>query len=391
MVLKISKKSARQFLLKKQLLLPPRSLTGKKAIEEVFQTLRLIQYDPLNPCGRNADLVLQARIADYHPSDYYSWLYDERKGIECYDKELCIVPIEDLPFISHRHAKARKHPVLYPFISKHKKELEELLIKIDKGGPITSADIKDARRANIFWSEEQWGRAALESMWKVGRLAIVKRHNGKKYYDLPHKVYTSFHTEDKISATIQDEHILRRIGSVGMLRKSGSGGGWQGMGTAKDVSLVIKRLLEKKQLVEVKVEDSIYTYVINSKDKALFQKGIDELPSSAVFLAPLDNLMWDREMIDDLFHFYYRWEVYTPLHKRVYGYYVLPILWGDTFIGRIEPVLQKDGTLVIKNVWKEENVSWDKPMQMAFDKALVSFKQYVKAKEMSRHAFSKTL
>src|SRR5438552_2825686 len=97
MNLKITKSQARRFLLSKQLLLPPQSLSGPKAVEKVFNTLRLIQYDPLNPCGRNPDLVLQARIRDYHPNDYYQWLYEEKKGIELYDKVLCIIPIEDAP------------------------------------------------------------------------------------------------------------------------------------------------------------------------------------------------------------------------------------------------------------------------------------------------------
>ena len=92
------------------------------------------------------------------------------------------------------------------------------------------------------------------------------------------------------------------------------------------------------------------------------------------FIAPLDNLIWDRSMIEDIFDFHYRWEVYTPLAKRKFGYYVLPILYGDKFIGRIEPVKKKD-LLEIRGIWKE--VSWDTEMENEFQIALNEFSQYL--------------
>ena len=63
----------------------------------------------------------------------------------------------------------------------------------------------------------------------------------------------------------------------------------------------------------------------------------DEIPHQAAIIAPLDNLMWDREIIKVLFGFNYRWEVYKPDKEREYGYYVLPIIYGERFIARFEP------------------------------------------------------
>src|SRR5436853_3875713 len=122
MTLNISKQTARRFLLQKQFLWPPQSLTGKKAIEKVFNRLRLIQYDPLNPCGRNVDLVLQARIKNIHPNDYYDWLYKQHKGIECYDKELCIIPIEDVPFTGYIREQWKQYILKQSFIQTHDQE-----------------------------------------------------------------------------------------------------------------------------------------------------------------------------------------------------------------------------------------------------------------------------
>jgi uncharacterized protein YcaQ len=90
--------------------------------------------------------------------------------------------------------------------------------------------------------------------------------------------------------------------------------------------------------------------------------------------------MWDRNMIHELFDFHYRWEVYTPVVKRQFGYYVLPILYGDEFIGRIEPVFDKNKNLVIKNLWFEK--PWNKTTWNAYEKALQNFKEYLGAVEI---------
>ncbi|HWY79245.1 MAG TPA: crosslink repair DNA glycosylase YcaQ family protein [Candidatus Sulfotelmatobacter sp.] len=382
MIQYITKQTARRFLLQKQLLLPPQSVTGSAGIEYIFKTLRLIQYDPLNPCGRNVDLVLQARIKGYHPNDYYQWLYTQRKGIEWYDKELCIVPIADLPLMRGKMSRytGAQRTKIDTFCREYEDELEALLKKIETSGPICSGDIIDKRRVYLFWSEEQWGRAALEILWKKGRLIISKRINGKKYFDIPHHVYGKTYQEtDTRHFSLAENHILRRIMSVGMLPQSGTGTGWLGVGAGKEIIKIITDLLGQEKLIEIIVEGVKQHFVINTKDKEMLLavKKQQLIKKSMVFLAPLDNLLWDRKILQDIFDFNYRWEVYTPMQKRHYGYYVLPILYGDMFIGRIEPVLSKEGTLEIKGFWQEKHVIWNSELKQAYSSALERFKQYL--------------
>ncbi|GAF68297.1 unnamed protein product, partial [marine sediment metagenome] len=146
----LSKQEARNFLLLRHFLLPPRRLQGHFGIETVLNSLRAIQYDPQNPCGRNIDLVLQARVGGIHPNDYHNWLYHEKKGVECYDKELCIVPIEDLTLCRKMRVKSKRYRKLDAFIKQNDQALVRILRKIDKEGPICSLDIKDTRKVNIF-------------------------------------------------------------------------------------------------------------------------------------------------------------------------------------------------------------------------------------------------
>lgn len=381
MLVSVSNKQARQFLLKKQLLYPPQSLKGKNAVDTVFNNLRVIQYDPLNPCGRNTDLVLQSRIKDYHPDGYYPWLYKGRKGIECYDKEMCIVPIADFPLTHQRISKATRHPSIKNIFTKYIKEIDHLLLTIKKNGPISSLDItNEIRVASDWYGDERFSRYALESLWKTGKLVISHRKNGKKYYDLPTKVYgESLH--ENIDGTLTKNHILRRINSVGLLPKSTGSDGWRGIGKAKEVSQLLQELINEEKVLEVSVENAKYSYVALMSDKELLTSIVTPIKKKMVFIAPLDNLIWDRKMIFDIFQFFYRWEVYVPASKRKWGYYMLPIVYRDTFVGRVEPVFnKKDKTLEIRSLIKEDGVNWNREMDKAYVKALEQFKYYLQAK-----------
>lgn len=384
MVTSISKTVAKKFLLHKQFLFPPRQLHGTKGIETVFEALRSAQYDPQNPCGRNVDIFLQARVSDIHPSDYYFWLYTQRKGIETYDKELCVVPIEDLPLCRKLHPGSRKKK-LETFIKSNKEQLEQLLEYIEKKGPMCSSDINDDRKVDIFWETASWGKVALDSLWKIGKLTISNRKNGFKYYDLPLKIYDDKFSwdSDNVNA-ISGEQVIRRLRSVGMLPSSGTGHGWLRLGTGKEISSEIAKLIQKGHLKEIRVIGLKNSYVVISEEfeKFLMLEDYGKVEKNISFLAPLDNLLWDRKMIKDIFDFDYKWEVYTPKESRKFGHYVLPILYGTEFIGRIEPVLQKENYLDIKGFWLEPGLTLDNSVCNAFWDYMEIFKKYLNTEKI---------
>jgi uncharacterized protein YcaQ len=95
------------------------------------------------------------------------------------------------------------------------------------------------------------------------------------------------------------------------------------------------------------------------------------------FLAPLDNLLWRRTRLWDLFEFAYTWEVYLPAARRRYGHYVMPVLWGDRLIGRLDPQLDRTrGRLVVKMLRLEPGVRPSPPLREALAQALVSFARF---------------
>lgn len=363
-------------------LLPPRQLSGQKGIQEVFCLLRSIQFDPLKPCGNNVDLVLQSRIKDIHPGDYYKWLYIDHKGVEVLDKEMCIMPIEDMGE-NRRKSSEYGRKRIEKFLKEHKENAKTMLDHIRERGETSSSDIEDERKIGDWWGgSTRLARVTLEMLWLTGKLAISNRKNGRKYYDLPERVYgNSFIWNSKIEnqSCPTSTQIMRRIASIGLLSKSGGGSGW--LGLSKSGSTIIE-LINGNHLTEIKIEGLKKSYIIPTYNLALLEKAkrLEDVSPEISFIAPLDNLIWDRHIIEDIFGFHYRWEVYTPQMQRKFGYYALPILFGDQFIGRIEPRKIGD-TLEIRGLWLEQGVYKTPELKRAFQKAIKAFSGYLNTKE----------
>jgi uncharacterized protein YcaQ len=156
------------------------------------------------------------------------------------------------------------------------------------------------------------------------------------------------------------------------------GGAWQGHYISDKVKrkTTIQRLLEAGEIIQFQVEDVKSSFFIQKMDEPLLN-----CPSGQAlvkFLAPLDNMLWDRDMVKQLFDFEYSWEVYTPVVKRKYGYYVLPVIYGDQLVARFEPEkAKKNAPLQIKNWWWESNVTITDELLHAVEIALIEFCRYL--------------
>jgi uncharacterized protein YcaQ len=184
----------------------------------------------------------------------------------------------------------------------------------------------------------------------------------------------------------QDWTVHRRIGSVGLL-EARAGDAWLGIYGFKtrERRAAVARLVEQRRLVEVRVEGFDQPLYLRNQDLPTLDRvlGSDDPPPRAVFLAPIDNLMWDRRFLKELFDFHYRWEVYKPVAEREYGYYVLPVLYGDRFVARFEPVRDKEsGALIVKGWWWEDGVSPSEQMCAELDRCFNRFLRYLGAEDL---------
>ena len=367
--LKISKKQACRFILAQQNLDQAHELAGKSGILSHIQRVGCIQYDPLNIVGNNPELVLQARVSDFRPSMLQELLYEDRKLVDGWDKNMSIYAMQDWPYFRRRRRSSKSNT---GESVEHVKTVLPIIRKmIKERGPLSSIDLDLDETVDWSWAPTRVARAGLESMYFWGELIIHHRIHTRKVYDFAHlhisKELLSAPDPNRTKKQFHDWSLLRRIGSVGLIwnRASAAWLGLYGM-RSKERNAALARLLKKREVLELLVEDVGFPLYLRREDKEILDRTLNSKPSApqAIIMAPLDNLLWDRRLVEELFDFSYIWEVYKPVAQRLYGYYVLPILYGDRFIARFEPGRdKKSGAVIIKRWWWEPGINQTKVLQ----------------------------
>ena len=390
----LTNQQARRFILAHQNLWPPHSLESKSSVLEHIRRVGCIQFDPLNIAGRNPELVLQARVADFQPAMLNELLYQDRSLLDGWDKMMSIYPVEDWPYFQRRRdaAQNRYYHNQRPAAS----ILPEVRTAIEQRGPLSSIDLDFNQTVDWAWAPTRMARAALESMYYWGELVIHHKVNTRKVYDFAAKhIAPELLNAPEPNPTEQQFHdwyLLRRIGGIGLIWDK-AGDAWLGIPGLKSAQrkAALARLLEQGKLLEVHVEGINQPLVMRAVDQPALEYALnaDHAASRAAIIAPLDNLLWDRRFVEALFGFRYRWEVYKPAAERDYGYYVLPILYGDRFIARFEPGRdKKTNSLIIKNWWWEDGVEPDTEMRAALNDAFHSFANFLSVQNIQIEATS---
>ena len=389
----IDKPHARRFLLAHLHLLPPRGLHGRKGVLDYVRHVNCIQYDPIDVVGQNPHLVLQSRVHGYKRSMLNALLYEDRRLIDGFDKQMSIYPVEDWPsFTYYRQQMARRYmegertAAAAQLVDRVRKEIEAR-------GPLSSLDLEDDTRMD-WWlaGTVRAVRIALDILFYGGATVVHRRVGTRRYFELSKRVLPpKFYNAPGSHASPEEYlewHVFRRAGGLGLvdLKITAEFGGmidWRG----GEIRAAIGRLAEKGQLVPVSIRglERQKFYVRHGDLPAL--EAAAKAPESrqgAALIAPLDNLMWDRNLIEMLFDFPYSWEVYLPAAKRQHGYYVLPVLYGDRLVARIDPAFDRAAkVLTIKNWWWEDGVIVaDESMLAALQECLGAFGHYLEAVEV---------
>jgi uncharacterized protein YcaQ len=366
--LTLTKQQASHFILAHQGLWPPYAAEGKVGVLDFIRRVGCIQFDPLNIVGRNPELVLQARVANFGPAMLDELLYADRRLLDGWDKNMSIYGVEDWPYFHRYREKVKRY---YGDPSRPATAiLPQVRQALEERGPLSSIDLDFDQTVDWAWAPTRLARAALESMYSWGELIVHHKVNTRKVYDFVSRHISaellSAPEPNETEEQFHDWYVQRRLGGVGLLWDK-AGGAWCEMPLkSKKRKAALARLLEQGRVIEVHVEGLGLPLYVRSDDRVTLDRALDsdDVPPRAVILAPLDNLLWDRRFIEALFGFDYVWEVYKPVAERRYGYYVLPILYGDRFVARFEPGRdKKSGALLIKNWWWEDGVNPSKKMQ----------------------------
>ena len=397
-MLTLTRGQAARFILRKQGLLGRYRFEGKEGALAYVRQAGCIQYDPVDVCGRNAELTLHARVKGFAKETLADLLYRDRLLVDYSDKELSIWPREDWPYFSAYRERSKAHGASFAGIP----ELEaQAVAYIREHGPVSSDTLPIG--GTVYWhSSMHWSgnwhsqspaaRSVLEQLYTDGVLLIHHKSGSRKFYDLADRYFPKELLDAPNpcpdEASFLQWRVRRRIGAVGLLwnRRSDA---WLGLRMSNDQRAQAFEALEKAgSVTPVQVEGIRFPLYLRSEDLPLLEDilagAADEKPRLE-FLAPLDPMLWDRKLLEALWDYAYSWEIYTPAEKRKYGYYVLPMLHGDRFVGRIEAVAErKTGTLAVRNVWFEDGVRRTKKLAQAVDGAVARLARLNKCEKIER-------
>jgi len=329
----------------------------------VLQVLRKfgsIQFDPIAVAGRNHDLVLHARVAGYE-SAWCDLLYERREIFEATNKALSFVPTSEFPWF--RHVMGRKGPRFHAAIlAENAAVAKRVLERIRADGPLSSQDFERESGPTTDWFGVPMNtvRAVLEAYTVTGVIGLARRDGNLRYYDLLERLLPAELLAHVVPEREQLRHkLLSRYRAHGLLG-AGGGGTFDRIAPPRSTPERVGRnelheeLVELGTLVPVDVDGVRGKRLVLAEELALLQAP-PEPPPSVAFIAPFDSLLWDNALVASLFDFDYVWEGFFRPAKRRWGYYVLPIVFGDRFVGRIEPRIDRDRARVeVLGVWWED-------------------------------------
>ena len=365
-MLTVSKEDARRFFVHRQMLAPPRSLpAGPEGVMAVFRRLGSVQFDPIAVAGRNHDLVLHARVAGYEPA-WTEELYERREIFEAYNKGLSLVPTSELPWFRGNFALNSRR-----VLAEHGDVAEHVVERIRAEGPLSALDFERRQGSLTDWfgASTNIVRAVLEAAAVTGALGLARRDGNRRYYDLTERLVPPDVLAHEVPLFDQMRHkMLSRYRAHGLLGIDGGGSGiFAGLGTAKPDprfpgyqgrTAVREELVADGELVPVTVE-GVRGKRFVVRDEVELLEAPPEPPPAVAFVPAFDPVVWDRPLLGSLFDFDYVWELFHPPEKRRWGWYVLPIIFGDRLVGRIEPRLDHaPGTVYVLGLWWED---WFRP------------------------------
>jgi uncharacterized protein len=390
----ISRVAARRFVLGRQGLWPGRRWSGRDGAARALRTAECVQMDPLNVVARSHDLALAARVAGYCPDDLSAVMYTDRQFFD-WGGNLRAYPMSELPFWRVTMRRKAQETRWADYAHQHGELLTELKAELRARGPLGNRDFTGRRRV-VSYRGGKDSAVGLYYLWLVGEVMVHHRVGFERVYDL----------SERICPAATDRTAMADEAEAFFARKAISYLGWcNARSWTQAMKLFAGRtiapaearrrlddLVAAGEVRQITIEGEKQPCCLPAADApalAVVQEGgvPDEwrplgraTRDEVVFLAPLDTVI-ARGRAKALFDFDYLWEVYKPAAQRRWGYYTLPILYGDRLVARIDPRLERAAeTLVIKGFWlDDERLGRDGDFANALARGLGHLAEFVKA------------
>jgi uncharacterized protein YcaQ len=335
---------------------------------EVVDTIRrlsCVQLDSISTVDRSHRIAISSRAGGYKAGTVPKLLKSGRV-FEYWAHEACLLPVEDWPlFAAAMRAGGRRW---YGDVERtHPHLADEILDEIRARGPLGSRHFEGSTEGGMWnWKP---AKAMLERLWNTGALVTADRQGFQRLYDLPERVLPRAVLDAPPPSETERLRALtlKAVTARGALSEAGVVEHWRLRGGVARIRPTVNALVADGLLERVRLDDDGGAPVIVRADEELDRPA----PSAAVLLSPFDNLLWDRPFARRVLGFDHLIEVYKPAPQRVYGYYVLPLLWRGRVVGRAD--LKSDrvaGTLLVKAFHRESGVRASGALDDAFDRAL---------------------
>jgi uncharacterized protein len=372
---------ARRFILGKQGLWPGRRWRGIEGTAQAMREIEYLQLDPLQIIARSHDIQLHSRVLHYTPGLWEDLAYGQRKFFD-WGGWLAVRPMDELPhwrvvMRRERDAEADTGPRIRNMGRDHADAVAEMRAILRERGTVSNRDFAMAARTRTHsYRGRKDSALALYYLWRTGEVMTHHRERFERVYALTEAVAPA-HLIRESDEDEADRFLIKKdVSFSGLSRLSRASDAFhRGMPFGKAAQLR-EAMLAAGDLIEVQVEGwnaksrgkgKLLYYALGSDAKALRELSQGRVPKAwtpletstteeVVFLAPLDPVS-ARGRASVLFGFDYVWEVYKPAHQRKFGYYTLPVLWGDRLVARFDSKLDRaTDTLVILGLWLEDEM-----------------------------------
>jgi uncharacterized protein YcaQ len=358
---------ARRFILGKQGLWPGRRWRGLDGAEQAMRAIEHLQLDPLVIIARAHDLILQSRVIDYHPDDWATLTYEQRKFFD-WGGWLAVRPMDELPYWRVIMRRELDQPTWITFQREHAEAIAEMRQVLAERGTVSNRDFAMGDRTRVDnYRGRKDSALALHFLWRIGDAMVTHRERFERTYALTESVAPSALIREHDEAEAEDYLMRKEIASNGLTPIRSVAQFLRRKVPPAELAAWRDRMLADGDAIEVTVDGWRASQVALASDLPALRALTDgRVPTGwkpletttheeATFLAPLDPVS-ARGRAKPLFDFDYVWEVYKPAHLRRWGYYVLPILWGDRLVARFDSRLDRArNTLVINGFWLEDD------------------------------------
>ena len=393
----ISQLTFRRFILGQQGLWPGRRFKGLNGAESALRQMQGLQLDPLTMVARSQDIAMYGRVLNYKPAHLYKMAYQQRKAFD-YGGWLFMYPMSEFPYWGLPMKHRRQHGIHYESFRHPPAELvKHVLDELRERGPLGNRDFEGAKVSAWSYRGRKEASIALFYLWLTGEVMITNRKGFDRIYDLRERVLPREFDFEVTDSEAEDFFIRKSIAFLGMAReniwRTDLSGYLNRDVPREEAKTRIESLIEQGVVARVRVENSKDSYLyLNSDQPHLSELEAGRIPKKwkpagpstqeeVTFLAPLE-IVSARGRSKKVFDFEYLWEVYKPAHLRRWGYYTLPILYGDDLVARLDPKLdRKTNTLHVLGFWLEDDAPKDEAFASALAKGLRRFADMIDAKK----------